>query len=61
MSTVYNPEADRIADVERLEMQCRNLRRQVERSMNAEDRRILNRQLADAIAEIEFLRKQLPH
>jgi hypothetical protein len=43
MSTIYNPEADTIAQIERLELEARDIRRRIEHARNAEDKRVLNR------------------
>ncbi len=60
MSVVYNPEADVIAQIERLEREVRDTRRRVEHAHNAEDKRVLNKQLAELKTQIEFLRWRLP-
>jgi hypothetical protein len=60
MSTVYNPEADTMAQIERLELEARDLRRRVERAHNAEDKRVLNRQLQEVKEQIEVLQSRLP-
>jgi urease accessory protein UreE len=60
MSQVYNPESEIIAEIERLELDARDARRRIERVKNAEDRRVLNRQLGEIKDRIEFLRKRLP-
>jgi hypothetical protein len=60
MSTVYNPESDIMAQIERLELEARDLRRRVERARNAEDKRVLNRQLQEVKEQIEVLQTKLP-
>jgi hypothetical protein len=60
MSSVYNPESDTIAEIERLELEARQVRRQVEHAKNAEDRRVLNRQLKELEDQIEYLKNRLP-
>jgi len=60
MSQVYNPESDVIAQIERLELEARDIRKRIEHAKNAEDRRVLNRQLGELKDQIEFLRKRLP-
>ena len=60
MSQVYNPESDLIAQIERLELEARDIRKRIEHAKNAEDRRVLNRQLGELKDQIEFLRKRLP-
>lgn len=60
MSAVYNPEADLIAEIERLELDARQVRRTIEHVRGPEDRRVLNRQLQELKDKIEFLRQRLP-
>lgn len=60
MSQVYNPESDTVAEIERLELEARDVRRRVEHARNAEDKRVLNRQLAELSEQIDFLRARLP-
>lgn len=60
MSTIYNPEADVIARIERLELDARDIRRRIEHAHSQEDKRVLNKQLAEIKAEIEVLRSRLP-
>ena len=60
MSMVYNPEADVIADIERLELEGRDLRRRVDHVRTQDDRRALNKLLTEVRDRIEFLRRSLP-
>jgi hypothetical protein len=60
MSAVYNPEADVIAQIERLELEAREIRRRIEHARTNEDKRVLNRQLAEIQSEIELLKRRLP-
>ena len=60
MSSVYNPEADVMAEIERLEIESRDVRRRVEHARTAEDKRVLNRQLEELKQRIEFLQSKLP-
>jgi hypothetical protein len=60
MSVVYNPEAEIIAEIERLELRAREARRSIEHVRNAEDRRVLNRQLQELKDQIQFLRQRIP-
>lgn len=60
MSQVYNPEADIIAEIERLELEARSIRRRVEHARNESDKRVLNRQLQELKEQIEHLRSRLP-
>ncbi len=58
-SQVYNPEQQLIAEIERLELDARSTRRRVEHARTEQDKRVLNRQLADMEQEIEVLRERL--
>jgi hypothetical protein len=60
MSQVYNPESEIIAEIERLELEARDIRQRIEHAKSAEDRRVLNRQLGELKDQIEYLRKRLP-
>ena len=60
MSAIYNPEADVIAEIERLELEVRDTRRRVEHARTEADKRVLNRQLEELKDQIEFLRSRLP-
>ena len=60
MSSVYNPEADIIAEIERIEIEARNLRKRLEQSKNENDKRALSHLLKDAEESIKALRSRLP-
>jgi hypothetical protein len=60
MSAVYNPESDLIAEIERLELEGRDIRRRVEHAHSPEDKRVLNKQLEELKQQIEVLRSRLP-
>jgi hypothetical protein len=60
MSAVYNPESDTMAEIERLELEARDIRRRIERASNEEDRRVLDRQLKEIGEEVELLQARLP-
>jgi hypothetical protein len=60
MSAVYNPESDVIAEIERLELEARQMRRTIEHVSGQEDRRVLNRQMQELKDQIEFLRQRVP-
>ena len=60
MSQVYNPEAEVMAEIERLELEARTIRRSIEHAHTVEDKRVLNRQLAELKDRIEHLRSRLP-
>jgi len=60
MSTVYNPEAQIIEEIERLELEARNIRRKIEHVSNESDKRVMNRQLKELSEEITLLQARLP-
>jgi hypothetical protein len=60
MSAVYNPESDIIAEIERLELEARDVRRRVAHAHTEADKRVLNRQLEEIKQQIEHLRSRLP-
>lgn len=60
MSAVYNPEADTMAEIERLELEARDLRRRIEAARNDEDRRVLQRQFDELKSDIGRLQALLP-
>jgi hypothetical protein len=60
MSAVYNPESDLMAEIERLELESRDVRRRVEHARSEEDKRVLNRQLEELKQQIELLQAKLP-
>jgi hypothetical protein len=57
---INNPESQIIAQIERLELDCRDIRRRIEHVRGEEDKRVLNRQLKELHEQIEFLRKRIP-
>ena len=60
MSSVYNPEADIIAEIERLELEARDIRKRVEHAHSDEDKRVLNKQLEEIEQQVEVLKARLP-
>ena len=60
MSQVYNPEIEVIAQIERLELETRNVRRRIEHARTPQDKRVLNRQLEEIKHTIIALRSRLP-
>ena len=60
MSTVYNPESEIMAQIERLELEARDIRRKIEYVRNDNDRRVLNRQLKEISEEVTLLQAKLP-
>jgi hypothetical protein len=60
VSQVYNPEAEIIAQIERLELDARDGRRRIEHARTVQDKRALNRQLEEIKREIAYLRTRLP-
>ncbi len=61
MSQVYNPESETIEEIERLEIEARDIRRRIEHVHSAQDRRVLNRQIQEIDDHIHFLQVRLPH
>lgn len=59
MSQVYNPEADVIAQIERLELEARDLRRRIDHARGVDDRRVLNRQLEEIKHDVIRLQARL--
>jgi hypothetical protein len=59
MSQTYNPESDTIAEIERLELEARDIRRKVEHAHSDADKRVLNRQLKELKEQIQFLQSRL--
>jgi hypothetical protein len=60
MSTVYNPEADRIAEIERLEIDARAMRLRIERAKTDDDKRVLQKLLKETEDRIVAIRARLP-
>ena len=60
MSQVYNPESDTIAEIERLELEARDIRKRIEHARTAEDKRVLNRQLQEIADDVKLHRARLP-
>jgi hypothetical protein len=60
MSTVYNPEAQIMEEIERLELEARNIRRKIEHVTNENDKRVMNRQLKELDEQITLLQARLP-
>ena len=60
MSSVYNPESEWIAEIERLELEAREIRKRIEHVQSETDKEVLNRQLAEIAEQIDVLRSRLP-
>ena len=60
MSAVYNPEAELMAEIEKLELDAREIRRHLEHATSDADKRVLNRQLGEIEQQIELLKQRLP-
>jgi hypothetical protein len=60
MSQVYNPESETMAEIERLELEARDVRRRVEHVRTEADKRVLNKQLEELKTQIQYLRGRLP-
>jgi hypothetical protein len=61
MSQVYNPESDLMEQIERLELEARDLRRKIEHLVNVQDKRVMNRQLQELEEQISRLQSRLPY
>jgi len=61
MSQVYNPESDYMAEIERLELEAREVRRRIEHVSNETDKRVLNKQLQELEDQIAFFQAKLPY
>ena len=59
MGQVYSTETEAMAEIERLELEARQIRRSVEHATSEADKRVLNRQLAELKEQIQFLRTRL--
>ena len=59
MSQVYNPEAEVIAAIERLELEARDIRRRIEHARTPNDRKVLNRQLQEIKEDVNRLQARL--
>jgi urease accessory protein UreE len=59
MSQVYNPEAEVIAAIERLELEARDIRRRIEHARTPDDRKVLNRQLQEIKEDVNRLQARL--
>lgn len=57
MSAVYNPESEVIAEIERMELEARDMRRRIEHLPNPEDKRVLNRLLKESEEHIDYLHR----
>jgi hypothetical protein len=60
VSQVYNPEADVMEEIERMELEAREIRRRVEHARTVADQRVLNRQLQELHDAILYLQGRLP-
>ena len=60
MSQVYSTETEAMAEIERLELEARQIRRSVEHATSEADKRVLNRQLDELNDQIQNLRARLP-
>lgn len=56
---VFDAEQQAIAEIERLELESRNIRRRVEHAHTEQDKRVLNRQMDEIRRDIDTLRHRL--
>lgn len=59
MSAVYNPQADLIAEIERLEIEARDLRKRLDHARTPDDVAVLEQQLGDVKSAITRLQARL--
>lgn len=59
MSAVYNPEAEMVAELERLEMEAKLVARRLEMARNEEDQRVLRRQLKEVKDDFSRLQARM--
>lgn len=59
MSAVYNPQADLMAEIDRLAADARDLRRRIQHAAKEEDRRVLRHQLSEIEQQISTLQARL--
>jgi hypothetical protein len=59
MTDALSNESEIITAIERLEMQIRDTRRRIEHARTPADKRVLNKQIGDAMAQVEQLRARL--
>jgi outer membrane murein-binding lipoprotein Lpp len=59
MVDLSNKESDLIAQIERLELSIRDIRRRIEHAHTEADKRVLNRQISEMTMQIENLRAHL--
>ena len=60
MSRINYPEIEVESEIEWRELEARDVRRRLEQAVNAEDRRVLARQLKELEDQVEERRRQLP-
>jgi len=60
VSAVYNPEAETMAQIERLELEARDMQVRLLRMRNPEDERVVNRLLNELKEDIFLLQARLP-
>jgi hypothetical protein len=60
MSAVYNPEAETKAQIERLELESRDLRKRLATARKRQDKRSLEHLMKEAEGQITVLRQRLP-
>lgn len=59
MSAVYNPQADLMAEIERLEAEARDLRRRLEQTQSPTDKVVLKEQLDETKSDIARMQARL--
>ena len=59
MSAVYNPQADLMAEIERLEMEARDLRRRIDHAAADKDKQVLRQQMDELKQAVMRLQARL--
>ncbi len=59
MSAVYNPQADVMAEIERLEVEARDFRKRIEHATADADKVVLRQQMAEIEQSIQRLQARL--
>ena len=59
MSVVFNSESEVTTQIERLELEARDVRRRIEHAHTPQDKRALNRQLEEIKQSVAILRAHL--
>ena len=59
MSEVYNPESEAFKELESLELEARELAKNLEEAKSPEEKKVIERQLEEAAKRVELLKRKL--